>query len=163
MSNTTTDVIAERLSASGAADDRGKAVNPIKGLAGIRPVGLARLPAAQPVHERRVQSPDRRRTGCAASPPIRRSSKRRSPAAPIISTRLQEIERRRDLEPMALYEALAIRDIREAADLLRPVYDATGRRGRLRQPGSVALSRARHRRPRSRRRAACGRRSVATT
>ena len=40
---------------------------------------------------------------------------------------LQDIERRRDLEPMALYEALAIRDIREAADLLRPVYDATGR------------------------------------
>ena len=28
---------------------------------------------------------------------------------------------------MALYEALAIRDIRDAADLLRPVYDATGR------------------------------------
>jgi transaldolase/glucose-6-phosphate isomerase len=40
---------------------------------------------------------------------------------------LQQIERRHDLEPMALYEALAIRDIREAADLLRPVYDATGR------------------------------------
>ena len=40
---------------------------------------------------------------------------------------LQELERRRDLEPMALYEALAIHDIREAADLLRPVYDATGR------------------------------------
>jgi hypothetical protein len=40
---------------------------------------------------------------------------------------LQEIEQRHDLEPMALYEALAIRDIREAADLLRPVYDATGR------------------------------------
>jgi transaldolase/glucose-6-phosphate isomerase len=40
---------------------------------------------------------------------------------------LQDLERRRDLEPMALYEALAIRDIREAADLLRPVYDATGR------------------------------------
>jgi transaldolase len=28
---------------------------------------------------------------------------------------------------MALYEALAIRDIRDAADLLRPVYDATSR------------------------------------
>jgi transaldolase len=28
---------------------------------------------------------------------------------------------------MALYEALAIRDIRDAADLLRPVYDATAR------------------------------------
>jgi transaldolase len=27
---------------------------------------------------------------------------------------------------MALYEALAIDDIRQAADLLRPVYDATG-------------------------------------
>src|SRR5579864_4774590 len=40
---------------------------------------------------------------------------------------LQDIERRGDLEPMALYETLAIRDIREAADLLRPVYDATGR------------------------------------
>ncbi len=40
---------------------------------------------------------------------------------------LQELERRQDLEPMALYEALAIRDIRDAADLLRPVYDATGR------------------------------------
>jgi transaldolase / glucose-6-phosphate isomerase len=40
---------------------------------------------------------------------------------------LQEIEQRHDLEPMAMYQALAIRDIREAADLLRPVYDATGR------------------------------------
>lgn len=41
---------------------------------------------------------------------------------------LQNIERRSDAEPMALYEALAIRDIRDAADLLRPVYDATGRK-----------------------------------
>ena len=31
------------------------------------------------------------------------------------------------MEPMALYEALAIADIRGAADLLRPVYDATAR------------------------------------
>jgi transaldolase/glucose-6-phosphate isomerase len=31
------------------------------------------------------------------------------------------------MEPMALYESLAIEDIRAAADLLRPVYDATGR------------------------------------
>jgi transaldolase/glucose-6-phosphate isomerase len=31
------------------------------------------------------------------------------------------------MEPMALYEALAIQDIRAAADLLRPVYDATAR------------------------------------
>jgi len=40
---------------------------------------------------------------------------------------LQGIERRGDLDPMALYEALAIRDIRDAADLLRPVYDGTAR------------------------------------
>ena len=40
---------------------------------------------------------------------------------------LQGIERKHDAEPMALYEALAIRDIWGAADLLRSVYDATGR------------------------------------
>ena len=39
----------------------------------------------------------------------------------------QEIEGRQDAEPMALYEVLAIRDIWCAADLLRSVYDATGR------------------------------------
>lgn len=37
---------------------------------------------------------------------------------------LREIERRHDIEPMALYEALAIRDIRDAADLLHPQYEA---------------------------------------
>jgi transaldolase / glucose-6-phosphate isomerase len=42
-------------------------------------------------------------------------------------TALQGIERHGDMEPMALYEALAIRDIRDAADLLRPVYDSTAR------------------------------------
>ena len=40
---------------------------------------------------------------------------------------LHDIEQRGDMEPMALYEALAIRDIRDAADLLRPVYDSTCR------------------------------------
>ena len=40
---------------------------------------------------------------------------------------LQDIERHSDMEPMALYEALAIRDIRDAADLLRPVYEGTAR------------------------------------
>jgi transaldolase/glucose-6-phosphate isomerase len=37
-------------------------------------------------------------------------------------------ERVRDAEPMALYESLAIKDIQDAADLLRPVYDQTKRR-----------------------------------
>jgi transaldolase/glucose-6-phosphate isomerase len=38
-----------------------------------------------------------------------------------------DIDPRRELSPMALYEALTVRDIRDAADLLRPVYDATAR------------------------------------
>ena len=40
---------------------------------------------------------------------------------------VQELGKHQRMEPMALYEALAIRDIRAAADLLRPVYDATAR------------------------------------
>jgi transaldolase / glucose-6-phosphate isomerase len=40
---------------------------------------------------------------------------------------LQDVERGGHMDPKGLYEALAIRDIREAADLLRPVYDASGR------------------------------------
>ena len=40
---------------------------------------------------------------------------------------LQDIERHGDTEPKALYETLAIRDIRDAAALLRPLYDATSR------------------------------------
>ena len=40
---------------------------------------------------------------------------------------IQELERHPHMEPIALYEALAIRDIRDVADLLRPVYDASGR------------------------------------
>ena len=35
---------------------------------------------------------------------------------------------RRDLDAKAIYETLAIQDIQAAADLLRPVYDRTGRR-----------------------------------
>jgi transaldolase/glucose-6-phosphate isomerase len=40
---------------------------------------------------------------------------------------LQDIDHDGHLEPMAMYEALAIRDIRDAADLLRLVYDSTAR------------------------------------
>ena len=58
---------------------------------------------------------------------------------------LHAIERRDEMEPMALYEALAIDDIRDAADLLRPVYDATRRARRIRQPGGVTVSCPRYR------------------
>jgi transaldolase / glucose-6-phosphate isomerase len=40
---------------------------------------------------------------------------------------LHEIDGLHEAEPKTLYEALAIRDVREAAALLRPVYDATSR------------------------------------
>ncbi len=41
---------------------------------------------------------------------------------------LDTLRQKRDLGPMALYEELAIRDIQDAADILRPVYDSTARR-----------------------------------
>jgi transaldolase/glucose-6-phosphate isomerase len=41
---------------------------------------------------------------------------------------LLELQDQSDLDAMALYERLAIRDIQDAADILRPVYDRTNRR-----------------------------------
>jgi transaldolase/glucose-6-phosphate isomerase len=40
---------------------------------------------------------------------------------------LNAMERERDLDADAIYERLAVEDIKMAADLLRPVYDASGR------------------------------------
>jgi transaldolase/glucose-6-phosphate isomerase len=44
------------------------------------------------------------------------------------SQALQELENRKDLDAKRVYELLAIGDIRDAADVLRPVYDQTKRR-----------------------------------
>jgi len=41
---------------------------------------------------------------------------------------LKELDRRTDLDANGRYEALAIRDIQDAADVLRPVYQSTKRR-----------------------------------
>src|SRR6266853_3574962 len=41
---------------------------------------------------------------------------------------LQELQQHKELDAMALYERLAIRDIQDAADILRPVYDRTRKR-----------------------------------
>src|SRR3984893_1867131 len=41
---------------------------------------------------------------------------------------LLELQKRRDLDPMAIYEILAIKDIQDAADTLRPVYERTNKR-----------------------------------
>jgi transaldolase / glucose-6-phosphate isomerase len=41
---------------------------------------------------------------------------------------LVELQKRKDLDAMAVYEILAIKDIQDAADTLRPVYDRTKKR-----------------------------------
>ena len=41
---------------------------------------------------------------------------------------LGELSKRSDLDPTGIYEQLAIRDIQDAADVLRPVYETTKRR-----------------------------------
>jgi len=44
------------------------------------------------------------------------------------TTAFEALQRRKDLDAMGLYEELAIRDIQDAADVMRPVYDRTNRR-----------------------------------
>ena len=41
---------------------------------------------------------------------------------------LAVLQQRKELGPMALYEHIAVRDIQDAADILRPVYEKTNRR-----------------------------------
>jgi transaldolase/glucose-6-phosphate isomerase len=41
---------------------------------------------------------------------------------------LKELTRRRDLDAKAAYELLAVHDIQDVADILRPIYESTGRR-----------------------------------
>ncbi len=126
MSGPTIDSIAERTSASGAADDRERVVNPIKGLQAFGQsvwLDYLRRSLFTSGEFSRLITEDGLR-GVTSNPSI--FEKAIAGSTDYLDA-LQDIERRRDLEPMALYEALAIRDIREAADLLRPVYDATGR------------------------------------
>ncbi|HEX2713757.1 MAG TPA: bifunctional transaldolase/phosoglucose isomerase, partial [Candidatus Acidoferrales bacterium] len=44
------------------------------------------------------------------------------------SAALEELQHRPDLDAMGMYEQLALRDIQDAADVLRPVYEQTRRR-----------------------------------
>jgi len=41
---------------------------------------------------------------------------------------LVELQKRKDLDAMGVYEIIAIKDIQDAADILRPVYDSTHKR-----------------------------------
>jgi transaldolase/glucose-6-phosphate isomerase len=124
--DTTTDFNAKKSTIEGTANDRGNAVNPVKALQGYGQsvwLDYLRRSLFTSGEFRRLIAEDGLR-GVTSNPSI--FEKAISGSTDYLQA-LQEIERRRDTEPMALYEALAIRDIREAADLLRPVYDATGR------------------------------------
>ena len=41
---------------------------------------------------------------------------------------LETLQQKKDMDAMAIYEYLAIRDIQDAADVLMPVYEKTNRR-----------------------------------
>jgi len=70
---------------------------------------------------------------------------------------LKSLASRRDLDATGRYEQIAIRDIQDVADVLRPVYEESKFRDGLCQPGGfLRYSLSRHRK-RSRRPAACGR------
>src|ERR1700734_197967 len=43
------------------------------------------------------------------------------------SDTLQELEKRKDLDAKGMFEIIAVRDIQDAADVLRPVYEQTKR------------------------------------
>ena len=45
--------------------------------------------------------------------------------SPDYKSRLEELQSRGDMTPIAIYEHLAVPDIQDAADVLRPVYDAS--------------------------------------
>jgi hypothetical protein len=160
VSNTTTDVIAERPSASTAADDRGKVGNPIKALQVFGQsvwLDYLRRSLFTSGEFRRLIAEDRLR-GVTSNPSI--FEKAIAGSTDYLDA-LQDIERRRDLEPMALYEALAIRDIRGqptscAPSTTRPSgWTATS----VWKSGPISRT---TRPPRSRTRGASGRLSVAT-
>ncbi len=113
---------------STAAANAGKsAQNPLKELDQIWPVCLARLHSPRPAHHRRAEAPDR--SGRFArhdlqSFHLRKSHHRQQRVHPT----LQELEKRKDLDAKGRYEELAIKDIQDAADFLRPVYQQTKKR-----------------------------------
>ena len=75
---------------------------------------------------------------------------------------LAELQQHKELDAKALYERLAIRDIQDAADVLRPVYDRTkGRDGYVSLEVSRSLRMRRN--PPSRRLGGCGVRLIVPT
>src|ERR1700722_19980318 len=62
-------------------------------------------------------------------------------SSPAYTKPLAELAKRGDLDAKGIYETLAIRDIQDAADALRGVYDQTKRRdGYVKRPVLASLS-----------------------
>ena len=81
------------------------------------------------VQGRRARADGRGESRCAASPRTRRSSRRRSSARPT-TTRTCATLAREDLDALAIYEHIAIRDVQLAADVLAGVHrESDGRDG----------------------------------
>ena len=98
--------------------------NPVAGTEQVRPVRLARLHPPQPDHERRVEAPGRR-----GRPRRRDLEPRHLREGHHRQHRLHrsalELQKRQGPGRQGVYEHLAINDIQDAADVLRPVYDRT--------------------------------------
>ena len=75
---------------------------------------------------------------------------------------IEALRRAGETDPKAVYERLAIQDIRDAADAFRPVYEQTGRRDGF-VSIEVSPDLAHDTEERSPRRSGCGARSSATT
>ena len=107
---------------------------------------LARPDPPQPDRERRARSGWSTRTRCAASPPTRRSSRRRSSAPTTTTTSCASWPREGTSAPRASTSAIAIKDVQDAADVLRPRLRRDRRLRRLRLARGRARPRPRHRR-----------------
>ena len=102
------------------------------------------------------------RTRSPGSPRTRRSSRRRSPAAATTTSRSRELLESTD-DPREIFFELAIDDVRDACDVLRPVWDADRRRRRLRRRSRSTRASRSTRRRRSSRRSTCTRGSTGRT
>ena len=120
--------------------------NPVAALPAVRPVGLARLHPAQPHRGRRAEAaggrgrPGRRdleprhlREGHRRQQRLRGGHRARSRRTPGLSAK-------------EVYERLAVKDIQDAADVLRAGLRPHEGAGRLREPRGLARPGQRHRR-----------------
>ena len=99
-------------------------MNPLKVFAGLRPGRLARLRRAPLPRRGRTEEADRRGRAARASPPTRRSSKRRSGTASDYDGSLQGgRSARRSRRRRRSTSGSRSRTSRHAADILRPVYE----------------------------------------